>query len=312
MSSLSDTVDSEAPARPPGWDRPPQLSALARVDVAGLSHQGLVRPNNEDHFFVARFGRFLERLFTNLPEEEMPRRFEETGYGLVVADGIGGRAAGEVASRLAISTLVNLVLGTPDWILLRDDYALNEEVRRRATERFAQINTVLAEQAQADPTLKRFGTTLTMALSLGRDLLVTHLGDSRAYLLRGERLYQLTRDHTLAQDLVDQGRLTQPEVATHPWRHVLTRALGGGGAADEPDVQEVFLADGDGLLLCSDGLTDMVKDDRIAEILRGAQTAEQACQSLVEAALQAGGKDNVTVVVARYGFPPAPGTGAAG
>jgi serine/threonine protein phosphatase PrpC len=84
------------------------------VDAHGLSHRGLVRAHNEDHFFVARFGRFRERLGTNLPEEEMPRRFEETGYGLVVADGIGGSRGGEVASRLAISTLVNLVLGTPD------------------------------------------------------------------------------------------------------------------------------------------------------------------------------------------------------
>jgi protein phosphatase len=310
VSTLSDTEEAPAPARPPGWDRPPLLSALARVDAAGLTHQGLVRANNEDHFYVVRFGRYLERLFTNLPEEEMPRRLEETGYGLVVADGVGGREAGEVASRLAINSLVNLVLLTPDWILRRDDATLNEELRRRAAERFAQVNVVLDEQAQADPTLGRFATTLTVAASLGTHLLVTHLGDSRAYLLRGERLFQLTRDHTLAQDLVDSGRLGRSEIATHPWRHVLTRALGGGSTADEPDLDEFTLADGDALLLCSDGLTDMVKDDRIAEILRGAPTAELACQALVEAALQAGGKDNVTVVVARYQFPPAPETGA--
>src|SRR5262249_59301937 len=136
----------------------------------------------------------------------------------------------------------------PDWILRCDDDALNEEVRRRAAERFARINTVLAEQARANPNLGRFGTTMTVAASLGKDLLVAHLGDSRAYLQRGEKLYQLTRDHTLAQDLVEQGRLTQSEVATHPRKHVLTRALGGGSGADDPDVQDVVLANGDCLL----------------------------------------------------------------
>src|SRR6202011_747930 len=101
MSASSDTVELAAPANPAGWDRPRLLSALVRVDVGGLSHPGHVRSNNEDHFFVARFGRFLERLCTNLPEDEIQQRFEETGYGLVVADGIGGSAAGEVASKLA-------------------------------------------------------------------------------------------------------------------------------------------------------------------------------------------------------------------
>jgi protein phosphatase len=305
MSASSDTVELVTPANPAGWDRPQLLSALVQVDVGGLSHPGHVRPNNEDHFFVARFGRFLERLCTNLPEDEIQQRFEETGYGLVVADGIGGSAAGEVASKLAISTFVNLVLGTPDWIMRLDDDLLPQEVKRRAQERYGQISTVMAEQAQADPTLQGFGTTMTVGLSLGKDLFVAHIGDSRAYLLRQQRLHQLTRDHTLAQALVDQGVLTKQAVATHRLRHVLTKSLGAQGGQVEPDVQEVVLQNGDCLLLCTDGLTDMVQDTRIAEVLGRGETAEKACQCLVEEALKAGGKDNVTVIVARYAFPQA-------
>jgi len=304
MNSLSDTVEMPAATNPAGWDRPRLFSALVRVDVEGVSHTGRVRANNEDHFFIGRFGRFVERLGTNLPDDQMPGRFEETGYGLVVADGIGGSAAGEVASKLAINTLMNLVLGTPDWILRLDD-DLPQEVKRRTLERYGQINTVMAEQAQADPSLHGFGTTMTLAVSLGKHLLVAHVGDSRAYLLRQQTLHQLTRDHTLAQALADEGLLAQQDVGTHRLRHVLTKSLGAQGGRAEPDVQEVVLHDGDCLLLCSDGLTDMVKDARIAEVLGRGETSERACQCLVEEALQAGGKDNVTVIAARYAFPQA-------
>ena len=305
MSTSSDTIDLVLPARPAGWERPPLLSAGVRVDLGALSHPGKVRPNNEDHFFVARFGRFLEQLFTNLPGNEMPRRLEDAGYGMVVADGIGGSAAGEVASKLAITTLLDLALGTPDWILRLEDDLLHQEVKRRTGERFDAISTVMAEAAQSDPALSGFGTTMTLALSLAKNLLVAHIGDSRAYLLRQQGLYQLTHDHTLAQALADLGLLAQPQVATHRLRHALTKSLGAQGGKVEPDVQEVVLADGDCLLLCTDGLTEMVKDEAIARILGSGGPAEKTCQYLVEAALEAGGKDNVSVIVARYLFPAA-------
>jgi protein phosphatase len=303
MSSSSDTEEMVIPNLRAPWDRPQLLAAPVRVDVGGLSHRGKVRPNNEDHFFVARFGRFLERLFTNLPDEFMPQRYEETGYGAVVADGIGGSASGEVASRLAISTFINLVLGTPDWILRLDDNLLQEEVKRRMAERFGQVGAAMAERAQTQPGLWGFGTTMTLAVSLGKDLFVTHIGDSRAYLLRRQRLHQLTRDHTLAQALVDRGVIGPQEAGKHRLRHVLTKSLGANNEPVEPDVQEVVLEDGDCLLLCTDGLFEMVKEGRIAEVLSTSAAAESACQRLVEDALEGGGKDNVTVVVARYGLP---------
>jgi protein phosphatase len=278
---------------------------VVRADLAGLSHRGLVRPNNEDHFLISRFGRFLDVLQSNLPAGAVPPHEEEGGYAMIVADGIGGSAAGEVASELAIDTLVHLALSTPDWILRLDDNLFAEEVTRRAKERCDQINAALAERAQADPTLRGFGTTLTVAWSLGQDLFLAHVGDSRAYLLRQGNLVQLTRDHTLVQELVGRGIVAPQEVKTHRLRHVLTNALGSSSPV-HPDVERVYLLDGDVLLLCSDGLTEMVADEKIAATLLTGQAAAPLCQQLVDQALQAGGKDNVTVIVARYATPSSP------
>jgi protein phosphatase len=286
-----------------GRKRPQAFSSLVRVDAAGWSHPGKVRPNNEDHFLISRFGRYLETLQSNLPEGAVPGCAEETGYGLLVADGVGGKAGGEVASTLAISTLVNLVLATPDWILRLDDHEWTEEVLERAKERCDQINEVLLEESASHPELAGLGTTLTLACSLGRDVFVAHVGDSRAYLFRGGRLHQLTRDHTLAQVLVDQGLLDKRQARVHRLRHVLTNVLGGSTREVLPEVRPAHLEDGDCLLLCTDGLTEMVDERRIAEILARPERSKDLCQRLVDLALEAGGKDNVTVVVARYRFP---------
>jgi protein phosphatase len=303
MSNLNDTIEMLSSPQLPGVQRPESLSAQVRVDVGGLSHPGKVRPNNEDHYCVARFGRHLEVLGTNLPAGMVPSRFDEVGYGAVVADGIGGHAGGEVASRLAINTLVNLVLSTPDWILRLDEEAYQEEVKRRAAERYEQVGKVLTGEADADPALAGFGTTMTMTVSLGKNLIVVHIGDSRAYLLREGTLHQLTRDHTVVQALVDLGIISRQEVATHRRRHVLMKSLNAQCGRVEPDVHDVLLAGGDCVLLCTDGLTEMVTNARIAEILGGAESAENTCRALVDEALKNGGKDNVTVVVARYQFP---------
>ena len=193
----TDTVEM---ASPPvvGSDRTLPRSCVAAVDVAGLTDCGNRRSNNEDHFLISRFGRFLETLDTNLAPPEAAFHEEEIGYGLLVADGMGGHAGGEVASKLAISTLINLALATPDWILRLDDDAFMQEVMRRAKERWGKINTALTDHAEADPSVKGLGTTLTLAWSLGKNLVVAHVGDSRAYLYRRQRLHRLTHDHTFA------------------------------------------------------------------------------------------------------------------
>jgi protein phosphatase len=274
-------------------------SERVQVDLGALSDPGKVRPNNEDHFLVTRFDRSMRTLITNLPPGHVPEHYGETAYGMLVADGLGGEAAGEVASRLAVSVLVDLVLQTPDWILRLDEESLRQ-VRKRMERRFQQVQEALRGQAREDPSLAGMGTTMTLVCSLGADLLLIHVGDSRAYLLRQGKLHRLTCDHTMAQSLADAGVISPQDVATHPLRHVLTNVLGGRDGRVRVDWRELRLVDGDQVLLCTDGLTDMVPHETIIEVLRSAGTAADACRTLVELALDAGGKDNITVVLGRF------------
>jgi protein phosphatase len=275
---------------------------LVEVDLGALSHPGKVRPGNEDHYLVARFGRSMDLLLTNLPQGHAPARYADTAYGLVVADGIGGAAGGAVASRTAIAVLVDLLLRTPDWIMRLDDPGL-QEVLRRFERRFRQVNEAVAERGRAEPMLYGMGTTMTVAGSLGADLFVAHVGDSRAYLFRQGQLHRLTRDHTVAQSLADMGAIRPEEAAAHPLRHVLTDALGTRGAEGVADLRTLKLADGDQLLLCTDGLTEMVPEAAIAGALGKPGPAADTCTVLVDLALEGGGTDNVTVALARYRIP---------
>lgn len=294
--SKLDTVEMPLPTGASG------ASALVEVDLAALSDRGKVRTNNEDHYLILRFGRLFETLFTNLPPGDVPSSTREIGYGMAVADGVGGSAAGEVASSLAIQTVVNLVLDLPDWIL-RPGPGLDDRVMRRAEERSRQVNDVLNEEAARNPKLRGMGTTMTIAWNLGADMFLAHVGDSRAYLYRLGQLHQLTRDHTLAQALADRGQIRQEDVASNRQRHVLTQTLGGGNTEVNPEVQHLHLADGDCILLCTDGLTEMVNEAAIADILARGESAETSCRRLVDLALKNGGKDNVTALLARYRFP---------
>jgi protein phosphatase len=300
-----DTVVQPAPHLPSDVLSPPAVSSRVQLEVAALSHRGHVRTNNEDQYHVARGERIAQTLLTTLPKGMAPGRWTEVCYGLVVADGIGGAGAGEVASSLAIVALRNLVRHTPDWIMRLDDEE-PEEIMARVARRYRRIDAFLREQGEVNPGLRGMGTTMTVAVISGVDLIVVHLGDSRAYLLRDGRLRQLTRDHTVAQSMVDEGTLSPGEAATHRLRHVLTGALGAGAGRSEPQVQHMRLADGDQILLCTDGLTEMVDDAAIRAVLCSSASANESCQKLVAQALQNGGKDNVTVVVARSRFPQPP------
>ena len=280
-------------------------SALVEVDLAAQSHQGFVRKNNEDHYLAVRITRSLQTVLTNLPDGILPQSFDETAYGMLVADGMGGMPAGEVASSVALLRLLELAVQTPDWIMKMDQRENAAIVMRRMTHRFRQVDDELREQARRDITLHGMGTTLTVAVSLGTDLFLSHIGDSRAYLFRAGKLHQLTKDHTLAQALIEAGIAGQDDTSTHAMRHVLTAALGSTGERTDPQVQRFHLSEGDQLLLCTDGLSEMVADDNIASVLGSADSSATACQALIDLALAGGGKDNITIVLARYHFPQA-------
>ena len=296
------TAEFPAPRDVEQPEEPRPFSARVKIDVAALSHKGKARESNEDHYYVGYAGRSIETLLTNVPEGEVPEHFDEAGYVILVADGMGGVVGGEIASCLAIRTLINIIIHVPDWILRVDDEHA-QEVMKRAAQYFRQVNAALVERAEREPRLKGMGTTMTAAYSVGDDLFVAHVGDSRAYLFRDGRLRRLTRDQTHAQMLADAGIIGQDEVASHRLRHVLTNSLGGTDAETKVELQRLKLCDGDCLLLCSDGLTDMVEDDTIGSLLSDNRASDDGCLAVVLKALENGGKDNVTVVLQRYSIP---------
>ena len=277
-------------------------SSLVEVDLAARSHIGTVREQNEDHYMAVRAERHLEGVLSSLPKDVLRHSYSETAYGMCVADGIGGMPAGGLASSMALHKLIDLVVKTPDWIMRmnRRKVAL---VKKRIVDRFRQIDSLLRERGEKDPRLSGMGTTLTVALSVSDDLFLGHLGDSRAYLLRGYKLDQLTRDHTLAQAMIEAGVANQDDENVNKMRRVLTAALGSTAQPTDPDVHKLKLQHEDQLLLATDGLTETVDSTTISQILSKSTSADEACGALIDEALASGSTDNITVVIARYRFP---------
>ncbi|HJQ50774.1 MAG TPA: Stp1/IreP family PP2C-type Ser/Thr phosphatase [Gaiellaceae bacterium] len=224
------------------------------------------------------------------------RRRNEDNYVVApplfaVADGMGGAQAGEVASRLAASALEG---GDSDGLNGPDRIdALIQEANRR-----------IYDRASMDPTASGMGTTMTVALVEGMTVAIGHVGDSRAYLVRGEQMEQLTEDHSLVNELLKSGRLSEEEAHVHPQRSVITRAVG-----TDPDVDvdgfTIEAEEGDVFLLCSDGLTDMVEDEEILELVHANRDdLDKAVKSLVTAANRGGGEDNITAVAFRISAEP--------
>jgi PPM family protein phosphatase len=229
--------------------------------------------------------RYAVRSDTGLDREDN----EDAAYAgarlLAVADGLGGHAAGEVASAAAIDALRPLDTGVPAGELLN---ALDHAVRR--------AGSALHDMVEANPSLAGMGTTLTALLWSGSQLGLVHIGDSRAYLLRDGEVFQITHDHTLVQSLLDDGKLTAEEAASHPQQQLLLRALGGSDA--EPDLQLREGRAGDRYLLSSDGLHRAVPTESIERVLREVSDPDQAAADLIALAIDGGGHDNITCIVA--------------
>jgi protein phosphatase len=202
---------------------------------------------------------------------------------------------------MATNLLIRLVMDAAS--IRRIDEAEAEALKDRIEGYYNTIHSELVNQGAINPAIEGMGTTLTITYSFGSDLFIAHAGDSRAYLFRKGELRQLTRDHTVAQKLADQGEIPQEAVSKHRMRHILTNVLGGHDGPIVTELQQLQLMQDDRLMLCSDGLTDMVNDADIADVLGDIQSPQEACKKLLNLALDAGGKDNVTIVIARYAFP---------
>lgn len=237
-----------------------RISAYARTDV------GLVRQSNEDGVFAG-------------------------STAFAVADGMGGHAAGEIASATALQPVAELD---------GRQFSSDDEINQALLDAVENANQSVVAKAEEEPDYQGMGTTLTAAVVQDDNLHLAQVGDSRAYLLRGQQpLIQLTTDHTVVEQLIRDGRLSRDQIENHPQRAVITRAIGIEEHVEADSFPPMALHPGDQILLCSDGLTGPVSDEEIAEILRAHDDGESACQALIDAANAAGGPDNITVLLIR-------------
>jgi protein phosphatase len=248
------------------------------IRAAGITDVGCIRKHNEDSLLV------------------------ETGLGLfVVADGLGGHAAGEVASQIVVETVGRFVGETLEkdrtWPVAYDPSLSYNGNRLKMS--MILSDQAIAEDIRHNPERETMGSTVVAALLHGPKVTLAHVGDSRAYVISPEEIRQVTRDHSWVAEQVANGILTPSEARAHPFRNVITRALGNGGDLDV-DVQELELVESERLLLCSDGLSGMVADKQIWEIVNQADDIQGAVASLIAAAREHGGEDNITAILVAW------------
>lgn len=236
--------------------------------VTGQTHLGLVRENNQD---ALDYG-----------------TLSENAQYAVVCDGMGGANGGNIASEIAVG-----IIGSR----IRDAFSAERNgnwAEHMLESAMAAANIGVFDRARQQPELSGMGTTVVAVITCGRMAYISHVGDSRLYLFRGEELRQITRDHSVVQEMIESGQITEEQAKSHPRRHFITRAL---GVTDNEsgEYDELELQAGDRLLLCTDGLTNMVEPGGILQLLK--QSAKTAVEALIQAALDSGGTDNITVLL---------------
>lgn len=241
------------------------------LTARGKTDQGRVRSNNEDNFY-----------------------FDEKLGLLVVADGMGGHASGETASKLTVNVMRDYFEGNRQ--VMGDPDASYSEATNKLKSAVSLANQAVFEAAQSSPQLKGMGTTIAAAWLNGNKLSIAHIGDSRVYLMRSGGIEQLTDDHSVVQEQVKRDLITKEEAAKSEMKNILTKALGV-SPDTEADLNELTMFDGDILLLCSDGLYNMVSDEAMLDIVSLADNAGAACDALINTANENGGKDNITVIL---------------
>ena len=248
------------------------------IQAVGLTHVGRQRQHNEDSYLVEGDARLF-----------------------LVADGMGGHAAGEIASRIAVDSISEFILHTKEddgtWPHAYDEHFKRSTNRLMAAVRLA--NTRVLEAMRKDARLRGMGTTVVACMADEDIMSFAHVGDSRAYLIRDRQLSRITNDHSWVFEQVQAGMLTEAEAEKHPLRNVITRALGG-ALQVTPDASEITLQPGDVFLLCSDGLTGMVPEEEILRLVTESNgDLHKACQQLIDAANERGGLDNVTAILVK-------------
>ena len=271
------------------------------VKAFGITDKGKVRAANEDQFLVAELSKAMRIWQTSLSEPKL-QIGEERAHLFLVADGMGGHQAGERASALAVVAIEQFTLNSFKWFFGSDSTEA-KKVLAQFQSAFSQADAQIVEEAAEHPELSGMGTTVTMAFHVGAQLCVVHVGDSRAYLYRDGELHQLTQDHTLMADMVRRGFLRPDQVPGHRLRHVITNAVGGPELGVKVEARALEVQAGDRLLLCSDGLTEMVTDEAIAATLDAEPAPEACAKKLLARANEGAASDNITLLIVRFDPP---------
>lgn len=271
-------------------------------EFGAASHKGLVRSENQDHYLVLRRTRTQQLLFTNVATDQLSLPTDET-HAMAIADGMGGHHAGSLASEIAIRTAWDLAGRAISWVMKIDDLEATDLAER--IEGFVYLlQQAFVHEYQQNPQFGDSGTTFTAAYFVSSFVAITQIGDSPSFLWRDGVMQRVSVDHTIEQEFITAG--VSPDIAGK-FSHMLTRCLGYESHNARPDIHFLRLQPGDQILLCTDGLTDMIPDTRIAECIDNAKSPQAACDKLIQEALDAGGRDNVTAVLARArgrsGFP---------
>jgi protein phosphatase len=286
---------TDSPSDPTSSATPPKPRD-DELDVFGMTHKGNVRAVNEDHYLVASLHKTMRVRSTSLPNPELLEiPSERLALLMLVADGVGGARAGEQASRAAVESIAEFVTETMQCYYRSDPS--NEKAFMEALEAAAAVcQASVLRRGATNPDLRGMATTLTLGLGVWPRLYLLQVGDSRAYQLRDGKLIRLTRDQTVAQDLVDTGVLKPADLSRSPLSHVLSSAI---GADAHPVVTSVRLNPSVTTFLCTDGLTKHLSEEHIGRTLASVASSEEVCRRLVNDALDAGGSDNITVVCVR-------------
>jgi protein phosphatase len=273
------------------------LSSAFALEVAAASIGGKWPPHNTDHYLAVRIGRLQETLVTSLAEADLPPPFEEYAYAMLIADGLGEQGAGARASRVALSALAHMALRYGRWNVRITPDTL-AEIAEQGEFFYRHANDAVRQESGTDLELADMGTSLTALYIAESDLFYWHVGHSRGFLFRNGVLTQLTTDHTVTE----QGRdlRAQPAGVKSDFIHLVTETIGSGATGPKVDVEHIKLSTGDRLLLCTNGLTDLVSGDQIADQLAQRRSPAEDCRQLLDLARAGGTPDDVTVMLADY------------